>query len=135
MKISSKSITAIKMFIDLGEHYEEGYISLVDISNRKEISKKFLEQIVPLYKKAKLLDCNRGNKGGYKLAKSPTKITLKDILYISETNLISEELDKSIVINNAIEGLNEVVDKYLSSITLESLVDKQKESYIDNYYI
>ena len=135
MKLSSKSITAIKMFIDLGEHYEEGYISLVDISNRKEISKKFLEQIVPLYKKAKLLDCNRGNKGGYKLAKPPVKISLKDILYISETNLINEEKDKSIVINNVIEGLDKTIDNYLSSITLESLVDKQKESYIDNYYI
>ena len=135
MKLSSKSITAIKMFIDLGEHYEEGYISLVDISNIKEISKKFLEQIVPLYKKAKLLDCNRGNKGGYKLAKPPVKISLKDILYISETNLINEEKDKSIVINNVIEGLDKTIDNYLSSITLESLVDKQKESYTTDYFI
>ena len=89
MKLSSKSITAIKMFIDLGEHYEEGYISLVDISNRKEISKKFLEQIVPLYKKAKLLDCNRGNKGGYKLAKPPVKISLSNSLaLLSLTSLV-----------------------------------------------
>ena len=135
MKLSSKSITAIKRFIDLGEHYEEGYISLVDISNRKEISKKFLEQIVPLYKKAKLLDCNRGNKGGYRLAKPAIKITLKDILYISETNLINDEKDKSIVINNIIEGLDTTIDNYLSSITLESLVDQQKESYTTNYFI
>ena len=55
MKLSSKSITAIKMFIDLGEHYEEGYISLVDIAKRKELSKKFLEQIVPLFKNNNLL--------------------------------------------------------------------------------
>lgn len=135
MKLSSKSITAIKMFIDLGEHYEEGYISLVDISKRKDLSKKFLEQIVPLYKKAKLLDCNRGNKGGYKLAKAPIKITLKDILFISETNLINDEKDKSIVINNVIDGFDASVEKYLTSVTLEQLVDQQKESYINNYYI
>lgn len=135
MKLSSKSITAIKMFIDLGEHYEEGYISLVDISKRKDLSKKFLEQIVPLYKKAKLLDCNRGNKGGYKLAKAPIKITLKDILFISETNLINDEKDKSIVINNVIDGLDTSLEKYLTSVTLEQLVDQQKESYINNYYI
>ena len=54
MKLSSKSITAIKMFIDLGEHYEEGFISLVDIAKRKDLSKKFLEQIVPLFKKKDL---------------------------------------------------------------------------------
>ena len=52
MKLSSKSLTAIKMFIDLGEHYEEGFITLNDIANRKDVSKKFLEQIVILYKKS-----------------------------------------------------------------------------------
>ena len=46
MKLSSRTITAIKMFIDLGEHYEDGFISLVDIANRKDVSKKFLEQIM-----------------------------------------------------------------------------------------
>ena len=80
MKLSSKTITAIKMFIDLGEHYEEGYISLVDIANRKELSKKFLEQIVPIYKTSGLLLGTRGNQGGYRLAKSPNEITLKDII-------------------------------------------------------
>ena len=43
MKLSSKTITAIKMFIDLGEQYENGFISLKDIAQRKDLSKKFLE--------------------------------------------------------------------------------------------
>ena len=46
MKLSSKSITAIKMFIDLGEHYEEGFISLIDIAKRKDLSKKFRDNII-----------------------------------------------------------------------------------------
>ena len=97
MKLSSKTITAIKMFIDLGEHYDEGYISLVDIANRKELSKKFLEQIVPLYKVNGLLLGTRGNQGGYRLAKSPNEITLKDIIYISENGL-SKEVGKHYLI-------------------------------------
>ena len=62
MKLSSKSISAIKMFIDLGEHQDEGFISLVDIANRKDLSKKFLEQIVILYKKSVLSKYAGGNK-------------------------------------------------------------------------
>ena len=76
------------MFIDLGEHYDQGFVSLVDIAKRKELSKKFLEQIVPLFKNNNLLICNRGNQGGYKLAKSPNQITLKDIVYLTENNLL-----------------------------------------------
>lgn len=45
MRSSSKNLTAIKMFIDLGEHYEEGFVTLNNIANRKDVSKKFLEQI------------------------------------------------------------------------------------------
>ena len=77
MKLSSKTITAIKMFIDLGEHYEEGYISLVDIAKRKDVSKKFLEQIVPLYKANGLLLGARGNQGGYRLSKTPNEISFQ----------------------------------------------------------
>ena len=84
------------MFIDLGEHYEEGYISLVDIANRKDLSKKFLEQIVPLYKSNDLLLGNRSNQGGYRLSKAPNQISLKDIVSISELSL--EKTDRKSVV-------------------------------------
>ena len=85
MKLSSKSISAIKMFIDLGEHYEEGFISLVDIAKRKELSKKFLEQIVPLFKNNNLLICNRGNQGGYKLSKDGSEYEKTASFFIAES--------------------------------------------------
>ena len=39
MRLSSKTITAIKLFVDLGEHYDEGYITLIDVAKRKDLSK------------------------------------------------------------------------------------------------
>ena len=134
MKLSSKSISAIKMFIDLGEHQEEGFISLVDIAKRKELSKKFLEQIVILYKKSGLLIGNRGNQGGYKLAKKPNQITLKDIIVVSENSLFEKQNDAS-VISDVIKGADKMIDEYFSSITLSSLVEKQIDSYSLNYCI
>ena len=134
MKLSSKSITAIKMFIDLGEHYSENYISLLDISKRKDISKKFLEQIVPLYKNAGLILGNRGNQGGYRLAKTPSQITLKDIVYITE-NIFDKINSGNLPIDEAFDGLDSLMDEYLTKITLENLVEKQILSYSNSYYI
>ena len=134
MKLSSKSITAIKMFIDLGEHYSENYISLLDISKRKDISKKFLEQIVPLYKNAGLILGNRGNQGGYRLAKTPNQITLKDIVYITE-NIFGKINSGSLPIDETFDNLDSLMDEYLTKITLENLVEKQILSYSNSYYI
>ena len=134
MKLSSKSITAIKMFIDLGEHYDQGFVSLVDIAKRKELSKKFLEQIVPLFKNNNLLICNRGNQGGYKLAKSPNQITLKDIVYLTENNLM-ENNENNGSIDSVLNDVDNLLNKYFSSISLAKLIELEKESYLNNYSI
>ena len=134
MKLSSKTITAIKMFIDLGEQYENGFISLKDIAQRKDLSKKFLEQIVPSYKNAGLLLGNRGNQGGYKLAKAPNQISLKDIVYLQENNLAREQIGFA-PIDNAIEEADELLDSYFSKITLAKLIEDQRESYLNDYSI
>lgn len=134
MKLSSKTIMAIKMFIDLGEQYENGFISLKDIAQRKDLSKKFLEQIVPSYKNAGLLLGNRGNQGGYKLAKAPNQISLKDIIYLQENNLAREQIGFA-PIDNAIEEADELLDSYFSKITLAKLIEDQRESYLNDYSI
>ena len=134
MKLSSKTITAIKMFVDLGEHNQDGFISLKDIAIRKELSKKFLEQIVPIYKNNGLLLGNRGNQGGYKLAKDPQNITLKEIIFTLE-NSFNKELTGFLPIDKAMEKLDEVLDNYLSNVLLSDLVEKQKESYSYDYSI
>lgn len=134
MKLSSKSLTAIKMFIDLGEHIDEGFISLVDIANRKEVSKKFLEQIVILYKKSGLLIGNRGNQGGYKLARPIEQITLKDIVIVSENSLFEKQSDAGNM-SDILKGVDNLLDEYFSKITLSSLVEKQIDSYVNNYCI
>ena len=134
MKLSSKTITAIKMFIDLGEQYENGFISLKDIAQRKDLSKKFLEQIVPSYKNAGLLLGNRGNQGGYKLAKSPNQISLKDIIYIQENNLAKESVGFA-SIDSAINKADILLEDYFSKISLARLIEDQRESYLNDYSI
>ena len=134
MKLSSRTTTAIKMFIDLGEHYEEGFISLVDIAKRKELSKKFLEQIVPLYKSNNLLLGNRGNQGGYRLAKAPNQISLKDIVSISELSLEKTDYSDS-TIKSISNDLDNLLDDYLSNMTLDKLIEMEQSLYSNSYCI
>ena len=134
MKLSSRTITAIKMFIDLGEHYEEGYISLVDIANRKDLSKKFLEQIVPLYKSNDLLLGNRGNQGGYRLSKAPNQISLKDIVSISELSLEKTSYSDS-TITSITNDLDNLLDNYLEKMTLDKLIELEQSQYLNSYCI
>ena len=134
MKLSSRTITAIKMFIDLGEHYEDGFISLVDIAKRKDLSKKFLEQIVPLYKANGLLLGTRGNQGGYRLSKTPNEISLKDIIYISE-NWLGKDSVGYAPIDDFLNQIDAHLNLYLEKKSLTDLVESAKADYSNNYVI
>ena len=56
MKISTKGRYALRMMVDLAEHQNGEYISLKDIAQRQEVSKKYLEQIVPILNKSGFLN-------------------------------------------------------------------------------
>ena len=122
------------MFIDLGEHYQDGFISLKDIALRKELSKKFLEQIVPIYKNNGLLLGNRGNQGGYKLAKKPKDITMKEIIYSLENDLNKETIGFA-PIDEMLNQADDMLSTYFNNLSLAQLVEKQKESYSYDYSI
>ena len=87
MRISTKGRYALRMMVDLAEHVNCGYISLKDIAQRQGISKKYLEQIIPILNRSDILKTTRGAQGGYMLAKDPEKYTVGDILRLTEGSL------------------------------------------------
>ena len=145
LKISTKGRYALRMLLDLAEHQEDGYIALKDIAARQNISKKYLEQIVPILNKSDFLKTNRGYQGGYKLAKKPDKYTVKDILLVTEGSLapvscLDHEPIECERCNECItlpmwQGLKKVISDYLDNITLQDLLDNQREKYTNNYVI
>ena len=52
------------MLIDLNRYQGDGYVSLKDVAQRENISKKYLEQIVPVLNRSGILCANRGYQGG-----------------------------------------------------------------------
>ena len=60
MKISTKGRYALRMLLDLAQHQNDGYVALKDIARRQNVSKKYLEQIVPMLNKSDILLASRG---------------------------------------------------------------------------
>ncbi|MGN0536481.1 MAG: RrF2 family transcriptional regulator [Acutalibacteraceae bacterium] len=145
MKISTKGRYALRMMIDLAEHKNEGFITLKDIAARQGISKKYLEQIVPVLNRSDFLITNRGFQGGYKLAKEPEKYTVGEILRLTEGHLapvacLEQNPNQCIRCSECVtlpiwEGLYKVINEYIDGITLQDILDTQKERYSNDYII
>lgn len=132
MIISTKGRYALRVMLDLAQHPEDGYISLKTISARQDISMKYLESIVALLNKAGLLDSMRGKDGGYKLNRPLNAYNLAEIIKLTEGSLAPVScLDGS---ENTCKRsgdcltlpvwihLAQLIDEYLSSVTLEDLL-------------
>lgn len=84
MRLSTRSEYAFLALIDLAENYYQGLIKIKDISQRKEIPQKYLEQILLYLKRGGFLRSKRGVDGGYRLAVSPDKITVAQIIRLMD---------------------------------------------------
>lgn len=137
MKISTKGRYALRMLIDVAKNQGDGYVALKDIANRQNISKKYLEQIVAILNKPDILKTNRGYQGGYRLARDASEYTVGDILRITEGGIAPVAcLDYSPVqCERADEcetlyvwqGLYDVINEYLDSITVQDIIDRGNE--------
>ena len=87
MMISTSGRYALRVMIDLAEHNSESRIPLKEIVVRQEISQKYLEGIMTDLTKAGFLDGQQGKGGGYKLKRSPEKITVLEVLQTTEGDL------------------------------------------------
>lgn len=132
MMISTKGRYALRVMLDLASQPKEEYISLKAISDRQEISMKYLEAIVSNLGKAGMLESLRGKSGGYRLNKPASSYRVGDIVRVAEGELAAVNcLEESKGgCNRAGEcltlplwqKLDQIVADYLDSVTLEDLL-------------
>ena len=136
MKISTKGRYALRMLIDLALHQQDGFIALKDIASRQNISKKYLEQIVPILNKSNILQANRGFQGGYRLVNHPSTYTVGSILRLTEGDLapvacLAGEENRCERCGECPTldfwtGLYATVNAYIDRYTLADLLEEQK---------
>ncbi len=145
MKISTKGRYALRMMLDLAKHQNDGYVALKEIAQRQNISKKYLEQIVIALNQAKFLHSNRGFQGGYRLVKEADQIRVWDVLKATEECMapvacLADEVNicprkEECETLWLWEGLYQVTKQYLSSITLQDMLNHSAADAIDYYVI
>ena len=143
MLISTKGRYALRVIVDLAEHQAEGLIPLKVIAKRQEISEKYLESIIRMLVKARVLESLRGKGGGYRLKKSPDQYTIGSILCLTEESLAPV----SCLEHNADtcprasfcrtlplwQGLDKVIRDYLDGVTIADLMEH--DTVGDDYVI
>lgn len=139
MLISTRGRYALRVMIDLAEHQGEGFIPLKAIAQRQGISEKYLESIMKLLVKAKLLNGLRGKGGGYQLTKAPEQYTAGSILRMTEESMAPVScLDSGAeACPRAAEcrtlplwkGLDKVINDYLDNFTLADLMHSDSAGY------
>ena len=145
MKFSTKSRYALRLMAELARYAPGTTVSLKEISERQNLSLKYLEQIVPILNKSNFLQANRGFQGGYRLVNAPREYTVGSILRLTEGNLtpvacldfnpVGCERRNECITLPLWQGLNKVIADYLDNITLQDILDNYKARSIDNYSI
>lgn len=85
--ISTKGRYALRFMIDLAEQPEGSVVPLDAVAARQNISKKYLEVIVKILVKGKLVKGTSGKGGGYRLLRAPEAYTVGEILELAEETL------------------------------------------------
>jgi Rrf2 family protein len=140
MKISFKGDYALKTILELSLQYQEDPAKLVrigDIAKRHDIPVKYLEQILLLLKGAGYVQSKRGPEGGFFLAKPPAKITLGEIIRLTEgptspitcvsSSSYSKCLDeKSCAFRDIFLEIKNSINKIVDTVTFEDMCKKAR---------
>ena len=84
MKISTRGRYALRLMLDLALCPAGTPVCLRDIARRQEISEKYLEIILRMLVKGKLVKGLRGKGGGYVLTREPEDYLVGEIIELTE---------------------------------------------------
>ena len=85
--ISTRGRYAIRVLIDLAEHRNGGYIPMKEVAERQDMSLKYIEKIMPLLTKDRLVEGVHGKGGGYCLCRAPEDYPIGEILRLTEGSM------------------------------------------------
>jgi len=132
MKVTTKTKYALLSLSEFDRM--EKVISIRQLSEKYSISRKYLERIFCDLENCGIVEGKRGPKGGYKLSKPPSEITLKDIIKSLEKEVkvmdcegirLQCPFNENCKIIPFWKNLNKLIENYLASVTLEQILRKE----------
>jgi Rrf2 family protein len=134
MKFNTKTRYGLRTMIEIAMHGEDKGVYQKEISERQEISFKYLDQIIASLKASGLIVNAEGRNSGYVLSKDPSGINVYDIFRAFEHELMITDCLKGeghcsregkCATREFWNGLNDLIVKYLESTHLKDLAEKQ----------
>jgi Rrf2 family iron-sulfur cluster assembly transcriptional regulator len=135
MRLTTKGRFAVTAMIDLGMRQHHGPVTLAAISQRQKISLSYLEQLFGKLRRHELVESTRGPGGGYSLARAAGVVTVADIIFAVDEPLDATQCkgkencdnDQRCMTHELWASLNRHMIDFLDSVSLQQLVDQQKE--------
>jgi Rrf2 family protein len=134
MKISTKGRYALRIMIELAQNENGKPMSLKQISQKQDISAKYLESIISILNKHNFVFSTRGFNGGYVLSKDPSEYTIGSILRVTEgslspVNCLECQPNRCKRSADCLtlplwQNMDKMVNNYLDSITLQNVLNK-----------
>ena len=133
MKLTSKGRYAVTAMIDIALNQNKGPITLSLISERQGISLSYLEQLFAKLKRAELVSSARGPGGGYRLSRPANEVTVSQIIHAVDEVIDARKCGGKANCHNGDEclshelwtDLSDLIDTFLKSITLQTLIDQK----------
>ena len=127
MKISASGEYGVRIMVEIAKANQ--HISLKDVATKLDISVKYAEKIVAKFVKSGLLESQRGQDGGYMIAKSPQELTVREILEVTgDCSSIVACLDADCPKKSSCSSisvwlkLNNLINDFLDKITISDLM-------------
>jgi len=135
MRLTTKGRFAVTAMIDLGLRQHMGPVTLASISQRQDISLSYLEQLFGKLRRHELVASTRGPGGGYTMGRPMTEISVADVIYAVDEPLDATQCggrencnnDQRCMTHDLWANLNRVMIDFLDSVSLQQLVDEQRE--------
>jgi len=144
MRLTTKGRFAVTAMIDLALRQNTGPVTLAAISQRQQISLSYLEQLFGKLRRHEIVESIRGPGGGYSLARRADKVTVADIIIAVDEPLDATQCGGKENCHGADAAsgvrcmthelwatLNEKMVDYLDSVSLQDLVDQQRQKHAD----
>lgn len=134
MKLTTKGRYAVTAMLDLTINFENGPITLSEISKRQGISLSYLEQLFSKLRKQGLVKSARGPGGGYRLSRDANEICVADVVTAVDEKIDIRkckgkgncEEDGSCLAHELWNDLSGQIFSFLEGITLGQLATQEK---------
>jgi len=138
VKLSTRARYGTKALLELALHWDEEPILLKDIAQRQQIPLLYLEHLISPLVRAGIIKSTRGTWGGVSLLRPPGEVKLSEVIQLLEGSTAPVECLNNpeayprsdlCVTHDIWSEVKKAVDEVLESISLQNLVERQRQKW------